>query len=201
MKAKEVKKIIGITQPTLQKYVRTGLIRVTKINKNHYVYNEEDVYKLIGLKKKNRQTKHNVSYSRVSTHKQKGQLKEQTNRIYGYCICKGIDLEVQYEDIKSGINFEREQFNLLIEEVLKGKVELVIIENKDRLTRFGFKLIENVFKYFGTRILVINDKIENKSYNQELTEDLVSIIHHFSMKMFSYKRKLNKIKNEMLNNK
>lgn|SRR5574343_85848 len=200
MKAREVKKILNITQPTLSKYVKINKIRVVKLNDYSYIYNDEDVYKLVGIKKELKDRKI-VSYSRVSLYKQKADLQSQTNRIYDYCISKGIELDEQYEDIKSGMNFvDRTNFNILIERVIKGDIELIIIENKDRLVRFGFELLEQIFKYYGTKILVINDKIDNKSYEQELTEDLLSIIHYFSMKSYSNRRKLNKLKKELLNN-
>jgi putative resolvase len=198
MKASEVRKILNITQPTLSKYANNGLISFIKINKYHYEYNDEDVYKIIGIKKDKRSRKI-VSYSRVSTGIQKSQLDDQSNRIYEYSISKGLNLDEQYKDIKSGMNFERKSFQELIENVIKGNIELVIVENKDRLVRFGFELIELIFRYFGAKILVINDTISNKNYQQELTEDLVSIIHYFSMKMYSHRRKLNKLKKELLN--
>lgn len=197
MKAKEVRKILNITQPTLSKYANNGLIKFIKVNNYHYEYNEEDVYKIIGIKKV-RKNRKNVSYSRVSTGVQKSQLEDQSNRIYEYCISKGIDLDEQYKDVKSGMSFDRPSFQKLMESVIKGEIELIIIENKDRLVRFGFELLEMIFKYYGTKILVINDSISNKSYQQELTEDLVSIIHYFSMKMYSHRRKLNKFKKELL---
>ena len=198
MKASEVKKILNITQPTLSKYCNSGLIRFIKINPYHYEYVDEDVYKIIGLKKE-KKNKIIVSYSRVSTGIQTKQLKDQTNRICEFCTSKGIELNLQLEDIKSGMNFERKSFQKLIELVIKGEIELVVIENKDRLVRFGFELIELIFKYFGTKILVINN-IENKNYEIELSEDLISIIHYFSMKMYSHRRKLNKIKMELIKN-
>ena len=51
--------------------------------------------------------------------------------------------------------------------------------------------------YFGTRILVLNDSLDNRTYEQELTEDLISIIHYFAMKSYSHRRKLNKIRKEL----
>ena len=57
MKASEVRKILNITQPTLSKYANNGLIRFIKINKYHYEYNDEDVYKIIGIKKGKRSRK------------------------------------------------------------------------------------------------------------------------------------------------
>ena len=81
--------------------------------------------------------------------------------------------------------------------VIKNEVELVVIENKDRLIRFGYSTVESIFKYFGTKIMVLNDTIENKTYEQELTEDLISIIHYFTMKSYSHRRKLNKLRKDL----
>lgn len=197
MKAKDVKKILNVTQPTLSKYVKTGILKVIKINAYHYEYLDEDVYKLIGNKNFKKE-KYNISYSRVSSQQQIQSLKEQSQRIYEYCISKGIDLQQQFEDIKSGMSFDRKNFSNLIEKVIKGEIGLIIIENKDRIVRFGFEMLELIFKYYGTKILVINDSISNKTYEQELSDDLISIIHHFSMKMYSNRRKLNKIKKILL---
>ena len=78
--------------------------------------------------------------------------------------------------------------------VIEGKIDLIVIENKDRLCRFGFEVLQSIFRYFGTRIIVISEDIQNKLYEQELTEDLLAIIHHFYMKSYSHRRKLNKLK-------
>lgn len=63
------------------------------------------------------------------------------------------------------------------------------------------KYLKIFFKYFGTKILVLNDTLENKTYEQELTEDLISIIHYFTMKSYSHRRKLNKLRKELENEK
>lgn len=91
----------------------------------------------------------------------------------------------------------RKYFNKLLSEVLEKKVDKIIIENKDRLCRFGFELFQEFCNSNGTEIIVANE-LDNKTYEQELTEDLVSIIHHFSMKSYSNRRKLNKLKKQLL---
>jgi len=192
MKCKEVLKLLQISRVTLWKYVKEGKIRGEKIN-NRYIYNDDDVYKLIGIKKE-KKNKINVSYSRVSTQSQKDQLKEQTKRIYESCISRNVNLDEQIEDVKSGMDGSRKGFNDLLRKIIQGDVELVIIENKDRLVRFGFDVLETIFRYFGTKILVLNDALDNRSYEQELTDDLISIIHYFTMKSYSHRRKLNKMR-------
>ena len=138
MKAKEVLKILGIHRQTLCEYVKQGKVKVkAKINRYHYEYDEDSVYELIGNKvlKKDKKI---VSYSRVSTQNQKQQLKEQTKRIYDSFISRGLKISEQIEDIKSGMDGNRPGFQKLIQMVIKNEVELVVIENKDRLTRFRF---------------------------------------------------------------
>lgn len=201
MKANEVMRLLNIkSRNTLSKYVKEGLIKVRINSKGRYIYEDDSVYQFIGLKKE-KKDKINISYSRVSTPTQKNQLKDQTKRIYESCISKGIRLDLQLEDIKSGMSSDRKAFQELIQKVIKGEVDLVVVENKDRLIRFNFDLLESIFKYFGTRIIVLNDTLDNKSYEQELTDDLISIIHYFSMKSYSHRRKLNKIRKELEENK
>lgn len=94
---------------------------------------------------------------------------------------------------------DRAGFNRLCEMIIKGEVKMLVIENKDRLVRFGFEMFEHFFKYFGCSILVLNDSIDNKTYEQELTEDLISVIHYFTMKSYSHRRKLNRLRKEIEN--
>jgi predicted site-specific integrase-resolvase len=198
MNAKEVKKILGITQPTLSKYAREGRIKFTKINDYFYFYDSDSVYALIG-NKKNVSERMIVSYARVSTVSQKDQLVSQSQRIYDSTISRGLKLDKQYEDIKSGMDFNRNGFKELLKNVVQNKIELIVIENKDRLMRFNFETLEYIFSLYGTKILVLNDIIENKTYEKELTQDLISIIHYFTMKSYSHRRKLNKLRKEIEN--
>lgn len=196
MKAKEVMKILGITRTSLHNYIARGWIRYEVMPNSYYNYNDDDVYAFIGNKKQ-KKNKKIISYSRVSTQNQRKQLKEQTQRIYESCLSKGIQLDEQIEDIKSGMSFDRKGFQKLCEMVIKNEVELIVIENKDRLMRFGYESFEGMFRYFGCKILVLSEEIQNKTYEQELADDLLSIIHYFSMKSYSHRRRLNKIRKEL----
>lgn len=196
MRAKEALELLQVHRVTLNRYVREGTIKVTKLANGRYEYNDEDVFKFIGKKQKQHDTRV-ISYSRVSTQSQKSQLKEQTQRIYDSCIARGLTLDEQYEDIGSGMSSDRKNFNKVCQMIFHGDVELLVVENKDRLARFGFDMLEKFFSYFGCKVLVLNDSVENKSYEQELTDDLISIIHYFTMKSYSHRRKLNKLRREL----
>ena len=197
MKAKDVMKLLGISRPTLYRYRQEGKIKISaKLSFNNFLYDDDSVYALIGQKKEKKDRKI-ISYSRVSTQNQKDQLKEQTKRIYESCISRGLTLDEQFEDIKSGMSSERSGFQKILQMIIRNEVEILVIENKDRLVRFGYEILEQLFKYFGTKILVLNDVLENKSYEKELTEDLISIIHYFTMKNYSHRRKLNRLRKEL----
>ena len=74
--------------------------------------------------------------------------------------------------------------------MFKREIDTVYITFKDRLSRFGFDYFTTIFAYFGTKIVVLDQKEEtNKTYQQELTEDLIAIIHSYSMKMNVNRRK------------
>lgn len=145
MKAKDVKRILGITQQTLYNWCKEGKIKYTKISDHVNIYDDESVYSIIGNKKQ-KKNRIIVSYSRVSIQNQKQQLKEQTQRIYDSCITRGIILDNRFEGIKSGMSEDRPKFQELIQMVIRNEVELVVIENKDRLIRFGFSALESIFR-------------------------------------------------------
>lgn len=189
MKSSKVKQILNVTQQTLSNYVAKGILHPVKLSRTHYEYDEDEVYALLGKNKDNDRI--SVTYARVSLPKQKDDLERQIERLYSYAISNGYNVSEQLSDIKSGMEFEkRKDFMKLLNMVCENRVKTVIVENKDRLVRFGFNLLKEVFRLHGTEIVVMSD-IPNKSYEQELTDDLISIIHHYSMKSYSNKRKLN----------
>ena len=197
MKANQVLKVLGISRSTLYRYKKEGIIKIkTKFNDNFYEYDDDSVYRLLGDSTKSK-NKLIVSYARVSTQNQKKQLVEQNQRIYESCISRGLKLDKQFSDIKSGMSADRQEFQELLNDIVRNKIDTVVIENKDRLVRFGYEILEYVCKCHGCKILVLNDILENKSYEQELTEDLISIIHYFTMKNYSHRRKLNKLRKEL----
>ena len=189
MKSSKVKQILNVTQQTLSNYVAKGILHPVKLSKTHYEYDEDEVYALLGKNKNNDRMV--VTYARVSLPKQKDDLERQTERLYSYAISNGYNVSEQLSDIKSGMEFEkRKDFMKLLNMVCENRVKIVIVENKDRLVRFGFNLLKEVFRLHGTEIVVMSD-IPNKSYEQESTDDLISIIHYYSMKSYSNRRKLN----------
>lgn len=195
MKAKDVLKILNITRPTLCSYVKKGIIKATKVEGSYYQYDENSVLKLLGIEKQ-QNDKINIIYARTS-NPPKNYAEDQAQRVLNYCTSNGIHIDKIIIDVKSGMNFERKGLIELLDLICDYKVNKIFIENKDRLVRFGFDLLKQICNKFNCEIIVVND-LSEKNFEQELTEDLLSIIHYFSMKSYSNRRKLNKIKKELL---
>ena len=126
-------------------------------------------------------------YARVSTTKQKTDLENQIKFLRQYLVSKGLNPEYVYSDIASGMNEERKGLNEMMSDIISGKISKVVISHKDRLTRFGFDYLKTIFSKYNTEIEVVNLEDE-KSFQDELSEDLIAIIHHFLMKFYG-KRK------------
>ena len=187
MKAKEVLSLLQITRVTLCSYVKLGKIKVIKLPNGYYDYDEESVYKFI---KKPLNTRKNIIYCRVSTYKQKNDLANQVLQVIEYCDNNNINYSKIYQEIASGIDFDRKAFSELVHEVINKKINNIYITYKDRLSRLSFITLENIFKQFGTSIIVIviNKNIQNK-IEDDLFEELINIIHLFLTKIYSSRRK------------
>lgn len=140
------------------------------------------------LEEANKKNKLNVIYARVSNTKQKDDLNKQILVLREFATSNGVIVDGAFSDIASGMNENRKDFNKLMDLVLEGEVDTIYVSYKDRFTRFGFGYLESICSKLGTKIVVVNSTSE-EDFQTELTQDLISIIHHFSMKMYSNRRK------------
>jgi len=190
MTSSEVLKLLRITRQTLTKYVKTGKIRTNTLPNGRYNYNEEDVYKFLNKDMKRK----TVIYGRVSTSNQKKDLENQIELLKQFCFTNGYIISEIYSDIASGINFEkRKEFFELLDEIIAGKVEKVVITYKDRLSRVGYGLFQHLFSKYNCEIIVMSEVGSPKLDSQEIFEEIISLLHCYSMKLYS-KRKIQKLK-------
>ena len=155
-----------------------------------YQYDDESVYKVLNkdLKRKS------VIYCRVSTQKQKSSLQTQRKTLESFCSAKGIIVDDVYQDIGSGLNFDRKGFQKLVNDVISHKVAQVFVTYKDRLSRISFDMFKNLFQNFNCEIVILNDVDDSKIVEKEIFSEIISLIHCFAMKMYSSRRKA-KMKN------
>ena len=186
MKTKEVLKILRVTRQTLTKYVKDKRIRVTTMPNGFYDYNEDDVYKLANISP----SRTCVIYARVSTQKQKKDLQNQIDVIREYANKNGYTVDRVYSDIASGLNYDRGEFQNMVNDILEHNIKTVIVSNKDRLTRVSFDMWKQLFGQFSCNLVVANnDDTESESGEKEIFEDIISLLHCFAMRMYSARRK------------
>jgi predicted site-specific integrase-resolvase len=192
VKRKEALKTLGICYATLYKMAHNKEID-TIIVGNNMVYNVNKYLREKNIINKKRMR---YCYCRVSSNKQKEDLERQI----AYMKDK-FPTHTVISDIESGLNYHRKGLQELLEKAINGEVEEVIIAYKDRLTRFGYELIEWIInKYSNGRIIIINKKEEETPIN-ELTQDIVSIMNIYVAKVNGLRKYKTKIKETIKNGK
>ena len=195
MKANEVLKLLRITRPTLTKYVKQGLVKVEKLPNGRYEYDSESVYSFLNKDMKRK----TYIYARVSASKQKPDLNNQIELLKQFCFTNGYTISGIYSDIASGISFEkRNDFFKMLDDIIDNKVERVVITYKDRLSRIGFDLFYRLFQKYNCEIVIMSEVGSEKLDRQEIFEEIVSLLHCYSMKFYS-KRKIQKVKEVLTN--
>lgn len=189
---------VGYHYKTLQVLDKKGIFPAKRNQRNRRYYTDEDYYLFLNQVAKMSIEEDNnnihqkrliVTYSRVSSHRQKDDLKSQQNFIENFVVSNGLQVDENLSDIGSGLNYERKKFLEILDLVEQDKIEKIIIAHKDRFVRFGFDYFQNFCKKHNTEIVIIN--LDSCSPEQEFTEDLISIIHCFSSKLYGL-RKYNK---------
>jgi len=178
---KEACLLLGLHPRTIQKWDKQGKIRVVRTPGGRRRIPESEIRRLQGEKG----IRSVIGYARVSSNTQKDDLERQVE----YLRQRGVQEVIT--DIGSGLNEKRKGFLRLLDRVLHNEVDKVVILYEDRLTRFGFDTLKKVFEVHGTTIEVLN-QTDAKPPQQELVEDLITIISHFSGKLYgmrSHKQK------------
>lgn len=185
---KEFGLLVGKTTKTLQRWDREGILKAHRSITHRRYYTHDQYLSVTGQKVKKRKL---LTYCRVSSAGQKKDLILQKKAVESFCFSQGKVINEKFEDIGSGLNYKRKRFVQLMEMVERGEVSEIVIAHKDRLVRFGFEWFEKFCKDHGVSILVMN--ADSLSPEQEMTKDLLSIIHCFSSRLYGlrkYKKKI-----------
>ncbi|MCO5388620.1 IS607 family transposase [Desulfosporosinus sp.] len=195
----EFAKLIGKTEQTLRNWDKNNTLKPHHIAPTGYrYYSQEQLNHFFGLKNTLQLNRKVIGYCRVSSHKQKDDLIRQEENVKTYMLAKGYQFEI-ITDIGSGINYNKEGLNHLIDLITNSEVDKVVILYKDRLLRFGFELIENLCNKYGTTLEIIDSS--DKTEEQELVEDLVQIVTVFSCRLQGKRaHKAKKMIKELLEN-
>ncbi|WP_421825898.1 IS607 family transposase [Lacticaseibacillus hulanensis] len=192
LKPNEMAARIGVTVKTLQKWDKDGTLPAFRNPKNRRYYTEEQYRTYIG-----ETTKHGhkvVAYARVSNARQKDDLKNQVDFLRQYANGKGVILDDVITDVGSGLNYKRKHWNELLDQIMANNVDTVYITYKDRFVRFGYDWFEQLANKFNTQIVVLNNP--DLSPQEEMTQDLIGIIHDFSCRIRGLRKYESKVEND-----
>ena len=109
-------------------------------------------------------------------------------------MSRGIKISDVYLDIGSGINYDRKEFQRLVDDVVNHRVSKIYITYKDRLSRISFDVFKNMFENFNCEIVVLNEVDDAQTVEKEIFNEIISLIHYFAMRVYSSRRK-KKLKN------
>jgi predicted site-specific integrase-resolvase len=184
---------LGKAVKTLQRWDRKGVLTAgrTPTGRRHYTRTQLDSF--LGRRKEIPRPTRILAYCRVSSSAQRPDLKNQRRVLEEFCAARGLS-DVEYlEEVGGGLNFSRKQFLSLLDAIEAKEVKTLVLAHKDRLVRFGFDWFARFCQQHACELLVLNQ--ERLSPEQEMVQDLMTIIHCFSSRLYglrNYRKALKK---------
>jgi excisionase family DNA binding protein len=178
----DVAEIFGMSRSGVIKWIREGKIKAIEINGRWRIPYSEVERLLSGGK-----VKQVAIYARVSSNTQKDDLERQLNALRDWVKkTLGEVSVIEVKDIGSGLKEDRRGLRKLLELAKRRQIDAIVVAYKDRLTRFGFEYLVELFKAYGVNVFVAFQE-EPKDYTQELAEDFVEIVRSFASRIYGHR--------------
>jgi putative resolvase len=193
MSTGEAAAYLGRSVKTLQRWDREGILSAasrTKTGRRAYTKDQLDAF--LGQQIGRSEPRRVIAYCRVSSAAGKPGLKSQRRMLEEFVAARGLADTEWVEEIGGGLNFGRKRFLDIMDAVGRREVRTIVLAHKDRLVRFGYPWFEHYCQAHGCDILVLNN--ESMSPEQEMVQDLRTIVHCFSSRLHGlrhYRKKLN----------
>ncbi len=190
-KVSEVARMLNVSTVAVRKWIKSGKLEARRIGKL-WMIPESELKRFLGEKPREVRA---VIYARVNSHKQKkdGNLDRQLERLRSYCSAKGYKVVDVVTDVASGLKEDRNGLQKLFSLVENHQVDVVVVEFKDRLTRFGFSYLRRYFESHAVSVEVVDES--EKGCTEEILEDFVSIVISFAARIYGKRsQKFRKIK-------
>ena len=192
--------MLGVSTKIMRMWDNEGKVEAVRTAGGHRRYRVSEIEKLQGIEHPPEEKKKEsiAIYARVSSHeqKEKGDLARQKSRLVDYCLEKKYHVTHTFEDVGSGMSANRSRLKRLFDLVEGKEITKVVVEHKDRLTRFNFGVYERYFKSHGVVIEYADDK-SDKTYEQELVDDMISLMSSFSSKIYGKRSAENRKKRKL----
>jgi len=169
MKLSQYARENSICYRTAYRMAKAGLIKTKQLPTGTIVVLEDPSPK----------TEYTVVYARVSSSENKNNLESQAKRVSEFCNAKGWIVHSIIKECASGLNDKRPKLSKILKE---NKATKIVVEHKDRLTRFGFEYIKILF---DGDIIIINEVIEDE---KDLMQDFVSLVTSFCARLYGKRR-------------
>ena len=189
-KPNQFAEMLGVSVKTLQRWDNDGKLIANRTPTDRRYYTHKQYLDYVNESKRGKV----VIYTRVSSSNQKDDLVNQVNFLQQYANAKGLIVDEIIEDLGSGLNYNRKKWNKLIDESINGQVSKIIITHKDRFIRFGYEWFERFLLNLGVEIILVNN--EKLSPQEELVQDLISIIHVYSCRIYGLRKYKTKIERD-----
>jgi len=179
---------VGLSVTTLQRWDREGKLNPLRTPSNRRQYTDDHIQQALGLRgiqiaPAPRKT---VVYLRGSRQAQRPDLDKQRAALEQFCAARGIAADDWIAEIGGGLHVKRPKLLNLIDAIVAGQVAMRIIAHTDRLARFGYDLVTHICATHQCEILVLNQ--ETLSPEQEMVQDLMTIIHCFSSRLYGLRK-------------
>ena len=199
----ETKKMLNVDKRTLQRWDSKGKFKALRTVGGHRRYREDDVEAMMGKEIRAEGNTDAVAvYCRVSSHEQKqeGSLDRQKGRLLDYCLKKKYSVGYVFEEVGSGLNDRRSKILKIMSLAKERKISKVVVEYKDRLTRFNKNFVIAYFKSHDVQVEWIGEELP-KTFENELVEDMLSLLASFSSKIYGRRSAANRKRNNYEDNK
>jgi len=182
---REVCEILGIANRTIRRWIKDGRIRAVNVN-GRWRIPESEVKRVLGLPVEEAtvpKTARVVIYARVSGANQRKELENQVEALKKIVEQNGWKLIGVVRDVASGLKEDRKGLWKLVEMAKKHEFDVLLVAYRDRLTRFGFGYLEELFKAYGVKVVTPLQE-EPRDFYQELVEDLIEIVTSFASRIY-----------------
>ena len=180
-------KTLGVSIETLRRWEQAGKIKSERTPNGHRRY---DLSKITNPRRQiSKENNRTIAYARVSSQDQKKDLDRQKQVLEMYCASQGWQFEI-LTDLGSGMNYQKKGLKKLINEILSENIGRIVVTHKDRLLRFGAELIFSICAAKEIEVVIIN-KGEDTSFEEDLAKDVLEIITVFSARLYGSRSKKN----------
>jgi len=181
---KEAADFLGVSTLTLRLWDNSGKLIANRTLGGHRRYDLCDLKRVLGQEEPAKIELPVVIYCRVSSHDQKktGDLRRQKIRLLEFCASKAYKVGYVLEEVGSGLSSNRRKLKKLLKLSHDGKISRIVIEHRDRLSRFMYGSFKDFFRLDGI-VLECVDDLMPKSYEEELTNDMIMILASFAGKI------------------